>query len=145
MSFWLALAAAALSGAITALIGVRMAGAGISPFMIMAMNSTLTTPFYVLLAYKFSDMRLEWVKVVDLRLLPWVLGLGALYVVYNSLFYLALKYGPATQVGMVQLSVPLFIGLIAWLVFGQQQFTPANLVGWVMIAAGVACIYLFKA
>lgn len=144
MSFWLALASAAVSGFITAVIGVRLAGAGISPFMVMAVNSTLTTPVYILLAYQFSDMKLEWAKVADGAIWPWVLGLGALYVLYNSLFYLALKYGPATQVGMVQLSAPLFIGLVAWAVFGQQQFTLATLAGWLLIAAGVACIYMFK-
>lgn len=143
--FWLALSTAFLGASIAAVIGSKLGAAGISPFMIMAMNSLLTLPAYWIMAMKTTDMKAEWRQVVDGRLLPWVLGLGVLYVVYNTAFYYALKYGSATQVGMVQLSTPLFIGLIAWLVFGQQQFTASNLIGWSLIVAGVGCIYWFRA
>lgn len=69
-----------------------------------------------------------------------LLGLGALSVAgFNTLLYLAAQTTTATNIGLVNSTIPLAVALAAWLLLRQRP-TPRQLVGLAIAAAGVAVI-----
>ena len=62
----------------------------------------------------------------------------------NMLMLMSVKEKNATVAGMVEITYPLFTAIFAWLFFKQMQLTMGSMLGFCLIVAGIACIYLFE-
>lgn len=62
----------------------------------------------------------------------------------NLLMIFSLQQKNATLAGMIEITYPLFTALFAWVLFRQMQFTAGAVLGFLLIASGIACIYFFE-
>jgi drug/metabolite transporter (DMT)-like permease len=75
----------------------------------------------------------------------WLLVAGIIaFSVANVLICVAIQDKNATFSSLIEISYPLFIALISWLIFGEGELTWSTGIGGLLIFSGVSIIYFFN-
>jgi drug/metabolite transporter (DMT)-like permease len=130
---YLLLSFAALLWAGNAIAG-KLAAGHISPFMLTSLRWLVALA--VLLPLARHHLRRDWPLIRDNILFLSVLGTVG-FTFFNNLLYLALNFTSAINVAIEQASMPLFVFLFNFLVFGQHPRS-LQVAGFVLTLAGVA-------
>ncbi len=78
--------------------------------------------------------------------LEWKLLIGLMVVeaLANLSIVEGVKAKNATLAGMVEISYPIFIVLFTWLIYREFHANIGSMIGFLLVAAGVCCIYYFE-
>ena len=77
-------------------------------------------------------------------LLLLVLATVVTSILANLFIALAIQSKNATLSTLIEISYPIFIIIIAWLLFRENNLTPSVLIGGTLIFSGIAIIYSFN-
>ncbi|GKX35159.1 MAG: membrane protein [Rhizobiaceae bacterium MnEN-MB40S] len=114
----------------------KLAVGHISPAVLTHLRWTIA--IVILFPIAWPHLKKEW-PVIRNRL-PYLFVLGTLgFTIFNNLFYIAFKYTSALNVAIEQASMPLFIFILSFLIFGSRP-TRFQIIGFAITITGVATV-----
>jgi drug/metabolite transporter (DMT)-like permease len=132
---YLLLCFTALCWGINAVVA-KLAVPEVSPMMLTSWRWLGVVILVWVLAYR--DVRREWSKLRPM--LGYLLAMGALgFTAFNALFYAAAHETTALNMGIIQGTIPVFVILIAFLVYGDRV-APLQLLGAGLTLLGVVLV-----
>jgi drug/metabolite transporter (DMT)-like permease len=92
-----------------------------------------------------GSYKADWAGVFSSnRTLLFVVAIVVAFNVANTFIVLSIGDKNATLSGLIEISYPLFIALITWLVFKENNLSVGTVVGGLFILTGVSLIYFFN-
>ncbi|MDG2278461.1 MAG: DMT family transporter [Pseudomonadales bacterium] len=135
MTAYLLLSFTALCWGANAVVA-KLAVPEVSPMMLTSWRWLGVVSLVWVLAYR--DVRREWAKLRPM--LGYLMAMGALgFTAFNALFYAAAHETTALNMGIIQGTIPVFVILIAFLVYGEKV-SPLQLLGVGLTLLGVVLV-----
>ena len=134
MIYSLPIIAAILWGICYALIEAGLKNISIPTLMFMFGTSTL---FAAILFHNFSAEKINFVPLVDTKLLIICLGAMIASALANIAIYQSVKIFGATYSAFGEVLYPIFVPIFIWLLFGNSNINLSTIIGGIIIISGV--------